>query len=376
MRRLLPRLIVAVLVSAMTFPSSVAAAAPTIDATIVQSGLTNPWDLTFLPDGRMLVTERPGRIRVYASGTPGAALLRTAVLGLGVRAEGEAGLMGIAADSAFASNRYIYVCVSRQVGGDWLNQLVRYRLNDDLDFIYAGVLIWGMRANTVHNGCAVKFTSGAKIWVSIGDGGVPSRAQDPASLNGKILRINRDGSIPGDNPVMPGAGKRTAVYSMGHRNPQGLAFTAQGALYAIEHGPDRDDEINRIQPGGNFGWPCYTGAAVRWAPYAGPCGPASAYDPPAWSSGSSTIATSGGAFARSNAWGDWRNHLFVAQLKQADLRRFTSANLGSTLIQRQVLFDQARGRIRGVVMGPDGDLYLTTSNGGGSDLVIRLRPTA
>jgi glucose/arabinose dehydrogenase len=368
------RLAALVVVALLLTPASAAAAPPTITTAVIQTGLDIPWDLAFLPDGKMLVTERPGRIRIYASGEPGAALVRTAVLGLGVHAEGEAGLMGITVDPAFSSNRLVYVCVSRDVNGQWLNQLVRYRLSSSLFFVYRNVMIWGMRANTNHNGCAVEFGRDGKIWLTMGDAGAPGDAQDPSALNGKVLRINPDGSIPSDNPIMPHASRRTIVYSMGHRNPQGLAFTPQGALYEVEHGPDRDDEINRIQAGGNYGWPCYTGPGVRNSAYAGPCGPATAYRAPAWSSGSLTLATSGAAFAASNAWGDWRNHLFVSTLKQMDVRRFSSSNGGAMMIMRQTLFDGTWGRLRAMVLAHGGALYLSTSNGGATDRVIRLTP--
>jgi Glucose / Sorbosone dehydrogenase len=222
------RLAALVVVALLMTPTSAAAAPPTITTAVIQTGLDIPWDLAFLPDGKMLVTERPGRIRIYASGEPGAALVRTAVLGLGVHAEGEAGLMGITVDPAFSSNRFVYVCVSRDVNGQWLNQLVRYRLSSSLFFVYRNVMIWGMHANTNHNGCAVEFGRDGKIWLTMGDAGAPGDAQDPSALNGKVLRINPDGSIPSDNPIMPLASRRTIVYSMGHRNPQGLAFTPQG----------------------------------------------------------------------------------------------------------------------------------------------------
>ena len=369
----LTRIVGLALTLVLATPTPVLGAAPTIDATVIQDGLDIPWHLTFLPSGEMLVTERAGRIRVYASDEPGAPLLRIGVLGLGVRAEGEAGVMGIVHDPAFAANRLVYVCLSRQVNDQWLNQLIRYRLSFNHYFVYRGVLIWNMKANRTHNGCAVEVGRDGKLWVTMGDAGVSSRAQDPSSLNGKVLRLNRDGSVPADNPVMPGADHRTIVYSMGHRNPQGLTFTPQGKVYAVEHGPDRDDEINLILPGRNYGWPCYTGAGNRWTIYAGPCGPASEYEPPAWSSGAPTIATSGAAFAASYAWGAWRNHLFVATLKQQDVRRFSSADGGARMVYRETLFDASWGRLRAMVLH-DGDLYLTTSNGGSGDRIVRLRP--
>jgi glucose/arabinose dehydrogenase/putative cell wall-binding protein len=351
-------------------PTPAAAAPPTLTSAVVQDGLVIPWDAAFTPDGEMLVTERPGRVRVYASGGVNAALLRTINIPA-VHAEGESGLMGIAVDVDYAANRYVYVCASRDISGQWLNQVLRYRVAADLSWTAGTVVLTGMRAASIHNGCAVEMDRFAKLWVTMGDAGQSMRAQDPNDRNGKVLRINRDGSVPSDNPIMPGTAARTAIFSMGHRNPQGIAFRpGTNQVYAAEHGPDRDDEVNLIVAGGNYGWPCYTGAENAYQSDPS-CGPAGAYRNPAWASGTPTIATSGLAFADGSPWADHHGHLYVAQLKQADLRRFTPSANGSTLTQSAILFNEAWGRLRAVVRGPAGQLYLTTSNGG-NDRVIRI----
>ena len=187
-----------------------------------------PWDVAFTPEGTMLVTERPGRIRVYASGAPGAALVSTETIPH-VRAEHESGANGLAVDVGFATNRFIYVCASRDPDGPtgaapWVNEVLRYRLSAQRVLAERTVIFTGARADFQHNGCSVEMDAAGHLWVGIGDGRIPSLAQDPTSPNGKILRMNRDGSVPDDNPVMPGAGGRSHVYSMGHRNPQGIAF--------------------------------------------------------------------------------------------------------------------------------------------------------
>jgi glucose/arabinose dehydrogenase/putative cell wall-binding protein len=360
----------ALAISSLGQAGPAAAAAPTLTAAIVQDGLEYTWDVAFTADGEMLVTERAGRVRVFAGGAVNAPLLRTVTIPA-VHAEGEAGLMGIAVDINYAANRYVYVCASRDVGGQWLNQVLRYRVASNLAWTAGTVLLTGMRAATNHNGCAVEMDRFGKLWVTMGDSGDSMRAQNPNDKNGKVLRINRDGTIPSDNPIMPGATGRTAIYSMGHRNPQGITFRAgTDQVYAAEHGPDTDDEINVIVAGGNYGWPCYTGAGN---PYQSDpsCGPAGSYRNPAWASGSPTLATSGLAFADGSPWADYDGHLFVAQLKQADLRRFTPSSNGLTLTQSAILFDNAWGRLRAVARGPAGQLYLTTSNGG-NDRVIRI----
>jgi glucose/arabinose dehydrogenase len=337
-----------------------ASRAPTVTDSVIRTGLRIPWDLAFAPDGRVFVTERVGNILVYAGRDASAAQLsNTAVAG--VRAEGEAGLMSVELDPAFSSNGLLYVCVSVTDEGQWRNEVLRYRMQGNVPVFDAYVIRRGMAANSNHDGCRIRFGPDGKLWVTMGDAGASTRAQDPNSLNGKVLRVNSDGSIPSDNPIMPGATARTAVYTMGNRNPQGLTFQpGTGTPFEVEHGDETHDEINILVSGGNYGYPI-----VR-----GPDGPGGYLDP-AWSSGSVTIATSGADFALGTAWGSWEGSLFVAQLKESDLRRFTIS--GGVATQQEILLDGKYGRLRTARLGPDGSLYLTTSNGSG-DRVIRLTP--
>jgi len=335
---------------------------PRLTATVVRSGLAIPWDLAFAPDGRMFVTERVGNILIYASGAPNATQLANVFPVANINASGESGLMGIELDPAFASNNLLYVCVSVNDGGQWLNQVLRYRMNGNTPVFDGYVIRSGMRANSNHDGCRIRFGPDGKLWVTMGDAGNTANGQNPNVLNGKVLRVNGDGSIPADNPVMPGASARTAVYTMGNRNPQGLTFEpGTGRPIEVEHGDDTDDEINILRAGANYGYPVCRG----------PCA-----DPrfvnPAWTSGNVTLATSGADFARGVQWGAYDGSLFVAQLKEMDLRRFTLS--GAVATQRDVFFNGTYGRIRTVRQGPDGSLYLTTSNGSG-DRVIRITPT-
>ena len=162
-------------------------------------------------------------------------------------------------------------------------------------------------------------------------------------------------------PILPGTSARTAAYSFGHRNPQGLAFEPGGTrVVAVEHGEDDHDEINLIRPGGNYGWPAQRG----------PWGAARGFVDPIWSSGpAGTLATSGAAFVSAQAWDLWAGSLFVASLKESDLRRFTLD--GGAAVQRDVLLDRRYGRLSSPVLGPNGALYVTTSNGAG-DRIVRL----
>jgi glucose/arabinose dehydrogenase len=357
----------------VAMPLPAAGAAPTLRGTVVQDGLVIPWDVAFAPNGQMFVTERPGRVRVYRSGNRNADLLATTTIS-NVHASGEAGVMGIAVDPEFEDNRFVYVCASRDTSAGWRNQVLRYHVGNGWKLQFDQFVIRnGMRANTIHNGCAVEFGPDGRLWVTMGDAAVESRAQDPMSLNGKVLRVNRNGSIPSDNPIMPGASRRTVVYSMGHRNPQGIAFQpGTGTVFAVEHGPDRSDEINRILAGRNYGWPCRTGNNALYHTGVEGCSTNGPFTRPVWHSGSSTIATSGAAFARGPAWGSFRNDLFVAQLKERDLRRFDIVS-STDADQRSLHFNDRWGRLRAVVNGPGSRLWITTSNGS-NDKVVRVTP--
>ncbi|MBT9256481.1 PQQ-dependent sugar dehydrogenase [Phycicoccus sp. MAQZ13P-2] len=350
---------------------SLAAAAPSLTVSTVASGLTIPWDVAFLPTGQMVVTERPGRIRVYADGAPGAALQRTVTVP-SVRSVDESGLMGVAVDVDFRDHPYVYVCASRDYAGSngWVNQLLRYTVSSGGSWSGPTVLRSGMAASNRHDGCSLEMDQSGYLWLGMGDAGVDGLAQDRHSLNGKILRLTRSGGVPSSNPVI--AGSRGAVWSMGHRNPQGIALRpGTSEVWEVEHGPNTDDEVNRIVAGGNYGWPCYTGAGRRNATSTS-CGAASAYRDPAWASGMPTVATSGATFVHGAQWADFAGDLVVPTLKDTELRRFEIAgSTTATLAQR--LYDGAYGRLRAAVSGPGGDLYVTTSNGT-DDRVLRIRP--
>jgi glucose/arabinose dehydrogenase len=336
-------------------------ATPRLTVTTLQSGLRLPWDVAPLPDGRMLVSERVGNLLVYQSTAQGAAQLANNPV-VGTRQNGEGGLMGIAVDPDFAANSLIYVCASRDDEGQYRNQVLRYRLVGNQIAFDGFVIRRGMAAAGNHNGCRLRFGPDRKLWVTMGDAGNLRNAQDPNSLNGKVLRVNTDGTIPADNPVIAGSAGRSAVYTWGNRNPQGLAFApGTGTPYEVEHGDATHDEINILAAGANYGYPLFRGPVGR-----------PGYVDPAWSSGNVTIAPSGADFVSGPQWGAWSGSLFVAQLKETDLRRFEL--FAGTVRQTNILFDNTYGRLRSVVFGADGALYVTTSNGT-ADRVLRITAT-
>lgn len=330
-------------------------------ASIVQSGLDHPWDIAFADGGRMLVTERIGRVNVFAGPDAGAVLLHTATIP-GVRAELESGLMGIA-----VRGEDVFVCASRDSRSGWRVELLHATLAADGSLSrFEPLPVGEITGAARHQGCAVEIDANDHVWFSVGDANLPAGqqpSQDQDRLNGKVLRVNLDGSVPDDNPF------GTAVYSIGHRNPQGLAIRADGLILAVEHGTDVNDEINVIMPAANYGYPCFTGADEP-GPIPEGCGRASDYVAPAWASGSSTLATSGAAILTGTAWGDWEGDLIVSTLKEEDLRRF-SVDADGRLTPEQTLLDRRFGRLRALVIGPDGALYVSTTNGG-DDRILRV----
>jgi glucose/arabinose dehydrogenase len=384
-----------------SIPPSLAPASIELEATVIQEGMSVPWDIAFAPDGRMFVSERRGRIRIFESGEPGAELLGTVEVEE-ARPFGEAGIMGMAVDRDFENFPFLYVCASRDEDGetgpaDWINQLLRYRITDDGLQLEGTVFDDVILANRQHNGCAVEMDHSGHIWMTTGDnlGGRRGIPQDPNRLNGKVLRVNRDGTVPQDNPVFPGQSSPGLVVSIGHRNPQGLGFDpATGDAWTAEHGANRDDEVNHIVIGGNRGWPCYSGTDTPPIDMGGferlaiECGPPEDYLRAQWASGEPTLATSGLTFLTGEQWGEWEGNIVVACLRESDIRRFVIGEDGQAELV-EVLMDEQFGRLRAAVIGPDGSLYVTTSNSPNrsakdrtpepeefNDVIVRIRPMA
>ncbi len=338
--------------------------------TVLQRGLAVPWDVAFAPDGRMFVTERDtDRILVFASADPNAPLVGSSTL---PDSKGfEAGPMGLVLHPDFARTGHLYVCMTRRSDDDLPRLAVlRFRVGDreesdriDLDT----TILEGGVGTPTESGCRMRFGPDGFLWIATGQGHDASASADPDSLMGKVLRVDSDGAPAPDNPTLPGATQRTAAYSMGHRNPQGLEFVpGRRDPFVVEHGPDENDEINLIEPGLDYGWPRVSGGD----------GPGGAADP-VWASGDTTLAVSGAALALGEAWGAWEGDLFVATLKEEDLRRFRIAGDGRKLEEKEVLFDGRFGRLRTVTLGHRGALYLTTSNseyGEAIDRVLRVEP--
>ena len=329
------------------------------------SGLSIPWDLAFTPDGTMLFTQRAGVLSSrLADGTVGTVDADFAE----VLSTGENGLMGIVVDPDFASNRRFYTCQTH-VGPEM--QVIAWTIDAAYTIAtrVADPLVGDMpTASSRHGGCRLRFGPEGYLWIATGDAATGTVPQDLTSLGGKVLRV--DPSTGAGAPTNPFAPSR--VYTYGHRNMQGLALRpGTSQMWSVEHGPAFDDEINLLVAGRNYGWDPVPGynQGVPMTDLVKFPGAIEAQ----WSSGSTTLATSGGIFLEGAQWGVWEGRLAVATLKDSKLRLFEFTPEGDFVSQVVVSeLDGAYGRLRTPMMGPDGALYVTTSNGSGQDRILRI----
>ncbi len=353
----------------------------------VVTGLQNPWGLAFLPDGRFLVTEKAGRLRII--GADGK--LGIPVTGVPeVAATGQGGLLDVLLDSDFARNRTLYFCFSEPAptGNANSTALARASLSSDDARLEDVKVIFSQQpkvASSAHFGCRIAESRipglqglpDGKLFLTLGDRF--SRKEDAQTLgnhHGKIVRINKDGSVPKDNPFVGRTGALPEIWSYGHRNPQGATLAPDGKLWVHEHGPQGGDEINLLKPGANYGWPVitygenYGGGKIGdgLTAKAGMEQPLHYWVP--------SIAPSGMAFLTSERYGKaWQGNLFVGSLKFAYLDRIElSLPYGGKVVRESKLIAEVGERIRDVRQGPDGLLYVLTDSSNGK--LIRLQPGA
>ena len=333
-------------------------------------GLDHPWALAFLPDRRLLVTERPGRVRIIAKdGT-----LSPALVGVPkVFAAAQGGLLDIVLDRGFTQNQTIYFCYAEPVEGGARTALARARLLDESSprieaveviFRQAGPLSTGN-----HFGCRIVQTPDDNLFVTLGEHFTTrDQAQNLGNHLGKIIRIRPDGSVPADNPFVGRAAAKPEIWSYGHRNPQGLALhPVTGKLWEHEHGPRGGDEVNIIEKGKNYGWPVigygidYGGARIHESTHkAGMEQPLKYWVP--------SIAPSGMTFYSGDLFARWRGGLFLGALAGQMLVRLELD--GEKVVNEERLLQQLRERIRDVREGPDGALWLATDSSSGR--ILRL----
>jgi len=337
--------------------------------TDVAVGLEHPWGVEFLPDGRFLVTERPGRLRVVnRDGRLSAPLTGVPE----VYARGQGGLLDVALSPGFAQDRLVYLSFAERGSGGAGTAVARGHLGER--GLEDTQVIWRQQPKVDgsynHWGSRLVFRPDGTLFVTLGDRFVHSeRAQDLSTTIGKIVRINPDGSVPRDNPFVGRAGALPEIWSYGHRNVQAAALDARGELWTVEHGARGGDELNNPQPGKNYGWPVitygvdYSGARIGFGTaQPGMEQPVYYWDP--------VIAPSGATFYSGTAFPDWRGDLLVGSLRPGALVRLRIVN-GRVTVEERYL-DELGERIRDVREGPDGAIYLLTDSSRGR--LIRVEP--
>jgi glucose/arabinose dehydrogenase len=318
----------------------------------VAERLQIPWEVLFLPDERLLVTQRPGTIVFLPSGAE--------VAVADVTATGEGGLLGAALHPDFAENQLVYLYETTEVSDGLRNRINRYRL-EGTDLTFDRTIIGGLPGARYHDGGRIAFGPDGLLYATVGDATRAQAAQDPESLAGTIIRLTPEGEVPVDNPFA------SPVYSYGHRNPQGLAWDANGQLWSTEHGRSVPlsgfDELNRIEPGANYGWPEVQGDEKLEGAVA-----------PALHSGADTTWAPASLAYREGS-------LYFAGLRGETLYEVVLDTTGEVADLREHLVGEY-GRVRTVKVGPDGLLYVTTSNRDGrgdrpasnDDRLLRINP--
>jgi aldose sugar dehydrogenase len=353
--------------------TSFASSAGQLEVQTAASGLVHPWSLAFLPDGRMLVTERPGRMRIVTA----EGQLSSPLKGVPeVWASGQGGLLDVIIDKSYAQNNTVYFCFAERTAGGGRTAVARAKLNDAngrLDDVKIIFRQEGPLSSGNHYGCRIVQANDGNLFVTLGEHfSYRNEAQNLGNHLGKLIRIAPDGSVPVDNPFAGRGDAKPEIWSYGHRNEQGLAINpASGDLWEIEHGPRGGDEVNIIGKGKNYGWPVigygidYSGAKIHESTAREGMEQPIKYWVP-------SIAPSGMAFYTAKLFPKWTGSLFTGALAGKMLVRL-SLN-GNTVTGEERLLQNLNERIRDVRQGPDGALWLLTDNSAGR--ILRVQPAA
>lgn len=328
---------------------------------VIKNDLSYPWEIIWGKDNHIWMSERGGRISRIdpANGNRTLSFNVTEV-----EQNNEGGMLGMVLHPDFQNNGYLYVAYNYRSGGNYREKLVRYTYaNNTLSSPFT--LIEGIEGSSIHNGSRLWITEAAdpKIFMTTGDAANQGLPQQTNTRNGKVLRLNLDGSFPADNPF-----PNNPVWSFGHRNQQGLVMV-NGILYASEHGPSIEDEVNIIEKGRNYGWPEVNG----------PCNGsetsfcnANNVKQPIWSSGNNTIAVCGLDYYNHNLIPAWKNSLLMMTLKNSTIVQLKLSTDGRSVVQTVNHFNNKWGRLRDICVSPTGKVYVCTSNGGNSDELIEI----
>ena len=328
---------------------------------VVKKTLNYPWEIIWGNDNKIWMSERGGRISRI---DPQTGNTEFSYQVSDVETNNEGGMLGMALHPNFQSNGFLYVVYDYRKNGTYTEKLVRYTYaNNTLSNPL--ILINGIEATSNHDGSRLWITNDAnpKIFMTTGDALNQSLPQNVNARNGKVLRLNLDGSFPSDNPF-----PNNPVWSYGHRNGQGLVM-ANNILYESEHGPDTEDEVNIIEKGRNYGWPDVKG----------PCDgsetsfcTANNIKEPAWSSGGGTLAVCGMDYYNSDLISQWKNSLLMLTLKNSSIRQLKLSGDGKTITSTQTFFKDSWGRLRDICVSPSGKVYVCTSNGGNNDVLVEI----
>jgi glucose/arabinose dehydrogenase len=334
--------------------------------TVLTSSLASPWGIAALPDGRLLVTEKSGKMRIVSE----TGVIGDAITGVpAVNSDDQGGLLGVCLDPQFTANRMIYWVYAEAVSGGNVTTVGKGRLSDDeasLEFVDIVYRSNTPNNSTLHYGGRVVFDGSGNLFVSIGERSVLATrplAQDVSSSLGKVVRVTKTGGAASGNPSFSGSGALPELYSIGHRNPQGLAIHPQtGELWLSEHGPRGGDEINRVVAGNNYGWPVITyGIEYDWKPIGNPPiqqqngmqQPVYYWDP--------VISPSGMTFYKGNRVPEWQNNLFIGALSGKHIARLVIEN--NVVVAEERLLESQGQRFRDITQASNGALYAVTDGG-------------
>jgi len=335
------------------------------DISIIASNLRIPWQIAEVPDGRIFFTERIGTVRVIEENI----LREEAIIDLQnlVSRQGEGGLLGIAADPDFQTNKFLYILYTTRDNNQYQNNLTRYKETEKNMFIQDKIVLSNIPGGVNHNGGVLKFGPDGKLYIGMGEHYEPDSAQNLNTLSGKILRMNADGTIPTDNPF-----ENSYVWSYGHRNPQGLTWDTNNTMYATEHGPSGgqgccQDEINKIEKGKNYGWPLIRGTQSK-----------DEFIGPLWISGASkTWAPGNITYIRK---GPWTGSIIFTGLRGQALYKITIDQSTGAISSIDEMFANQYGRLREVIQLENGDILISTSHTDGrgtpdstDDKILRIR---
>lgn len=325
---------------------------------VIASGLSHVWEILWGPDNHIWMTERGGRVSRL---NPATGVVTPLLTISEVQATGEGGLLGMVLHPNFTTTPHVFVVYDYNDGGNYREKVVRFTYNGTT-LTTPTTIIDNINAAGIHNGSRLVIVND-KLFITTGDAANDASAQNTSSRNGKVLRVNLDGSIPADNPV---AGN--PYWSFGHRNPQGLVY-ANNRLYSSEHGPSNDDEINIIEKGRNYGWPgvhgfCNTSSEQSFCNANDVEQPLTVWTP--------TIATCGLDYYNNDHIPQWKNSLLLVTLKDATLYQLKLYDDFDGITNANEYYSGDYGRLRDLCISPDGKVYISTSNGG-NDRVIEIR---